>query len=469
MMKRFLDDNFLLKTEHAQRLYHHHAATMPIYDYHCHLSPQAIAEDKRYDNLGEIWLGEDHYKWRAMRTLGVDERFVTGNASWRDKFQKWAEVVPHTLRNPLYHWTHLELQRNFGVDTLLSPETADEIYEACTAQLRTPDCSARNLMRRMNVKLVCTTDDPADSLEYHRQLADEGCDIKVLPAFRPDKAMNLSNVQVWKTYIQSLEKAADMDVGNFASLMEAVDKRHAFFHSAGCRLADHGMAYVPDADATSAELDAIVEKALRGEAVERADREKMEAAFLVEVGKLNHARGWAQQFHVGVFRNTNSRMLNAVGPDTGFDSIVDDRQGPGLIRLLDRLHRTGELTKTILYNSNPVDNELFATMIGNYQDGRVPGKIQWGSGWWFLDQKDGMERQMNTLSNMGLISCFVGMLTDSRSFLSFPRHEYFRRILCNLLGQDVENGEIPADMSLLGEMVENICFNNSNNYFEMDL
>ena len=266
-----------------------------------------------------------------------------------------------------------------------------------------------------------------------------------------------------------VERIAEGVGNDFSPFLEAVDKRHAFFHSAGCRLADHGMAYVPDADATSAELDAIVEKALRGEAVERADREKMEAAFLVEVGKLNHARGWAQQFHVGVFRNTNSRMLNAVGPDTGFDSIGDDRQGPGLIRLLDRLHRTDELTKTILYNSNPVDNELFATMIGNYQDGRVPGKIQWGSGWWFLDQKDGMERQMNTLSNMGLISCFVGMLTDSRSFLSFPRHEYFRRILCNLLGQDVENGEIPADMSLLGEMVENICFNNSNNYFEMDL
>lgn len=468
-MKPFMDDNFLLQSGTAQHLYHDHAARMPIYDYHCHLPPREIAEDKQYDNLGEIWLGGDHYKWRAMRTLGVDETFVTGNASWRDKFQKWAETVPQTIRNPLYHWTHLELRRYFGVDALLSPETADSIYEASTARLRTPEYSARNLMRKMNVKLVCTTDDPVDSLEYHQQLADEGFEIKVLPTFRPDKAMNLSDSTIWKSYIEFLGEVAELEIRNFASLVEALDKRHAYFHAAGCRLADHGVAYLPDADASPAELDAIIEKALKGDSIEPADREKVEAVLLYEVGKMNHARGWAQQFHVGAFRNNNSRMLDRLGPDTGFDSIGDYRQGPGLIRLLDRLDCSRQLAKTILYNLNPADNELFATMVGNYQDGSSPGKMQWGSSWWFLDQKDGMEKQMNTLSQMGLISSFVGMLTDSRSFLSYPRHEYFRRILCNLLGKDVENGEIPADMNLLGKMVENICFNNAKNYFGMEI
>jgi glucuronate isomerase len=468
-MKPFLDANFLLQTETAQHLYHDYAAKMPIYDYHCHLPPQEIAEDKQYDNLGEIWLDGDHYKWRAMRTLGVDETFVTGNASWRDKFQKWAESVPQTLRNPLYHWTHLELQRCFGIDTLLSPETADDIYETCTAMLRTPDFSVRNLMRKMNVKLVCTTDDPADTLKHHRQLADEGADLKVLPAFRPDKAMNLSEPTAWNTYIETLGQAAGMEIKNFASLVEAIDNRHEFFHSAGCRLSDHGVAAVPDADATPAELDAIVEKALSGGSTDVTEREKFEAVLLYEMGKMNYARGWAQQFHVGAFRSNNSRMLERLGPDTGFDSIGDYRQGPGLIRLLDRLDRTQELSKTILYNLNPVDNELFATMIGNYQDGSFPGKMQWGSAWWFMDQKDGMEKQLNILSQMGLISCFVGMLTDSRSFLSYPRHEYFRRILCNLLGQDVENGEAPADLERLGQLVENICFYNAKNYFGMKL
>jgi glucuronate isomerase len=468
-MKSFLDENFLLQTATAERLYHDHAAKMPIYDYHCHLPPEEIAGDKQYDNLGEIWLGGDHYKWRAMRTLGVDETFVTGNASWRGKFQKWAESVPQTIRNPLYHWTHLELQRYFGIITLLSLETAETIYEECTAKLRTPEYSAQNLMRKMNVKLVCTTDDPADALEYHRQLADEGFEIKVLPSFRPDKAMNLSDSKAWKSYTQSLGEAAGIEISNFASLVEALDKRHAYFHSLGCRLSDHGVSYVPDANATPAELDAIMEKGLKGDPVYLADREKFQAVLLYEVGKMNHARGWAQQFHVGVFRNNNRRMLDALGPDTGFDSIGDYRQGPGLIRLFDRLDSSRELAKTVLYNLNPVDNELFASMIGNYQDGSSPGKMQWGSGWWFMDQKDGMEKQMNTLSQMGLISCFIGMLTDSRSFLSYPRHEYFRRILCNLLGQDVDNGECPADMTLLGQMVENICFNNAKNYFEIDL
>ena len=468
-MKKFMDSDFLLQTETANRLYREHAANMPIFDYHCHLSAQEIAEDKRYDNLGECWLGGDHYKWRAMRTNGVDEKYCTGDAPWREKFQKWAETVPQTLRNPLYHWTHLELRRYFGIDSLLSPATADEIFDACTQKLRTPEFSVRNLMRKMNVKLVCTTDDPVDDLRWHRQIADDGFEIKILPTFRPDKAMNLSDSKVWKSYIQTLEARSKTEIADLGGLLEAIDQRHGYFHSVGCRLSDHGVAYVPDAPATKPELEAVFARAMAGEAIELADREKFEAWFLYEVGKMNHRRGWVQQFHVGVFRNNNSRLFQSLGPDTGFDSIADHRQGPGLVRLLDRLDSTNQLAKTILYNINPADNELFATMIGNYQDGSCPGKMQFGSGWWFLDQKDGMEKQMNALSALGLLGRFVGMLTDSRSFLSYPRHEYFRRILCNLLGNDVENGEIPADMELLGQMVENICYNNAAEYFGIRL
>jgi glucuronate isomerase len=466
-MKKFMDDDFLLQTKTAKKLYHEHAARMPIYDYHCHLSPQEIAEDKPYDNLGECWLGGDHYKWRAMRTNGVAEEFVTGDASWRDKFGKWAETVPQTLRNPLYHWTHLELQRYFGIDTLLGPDTADEIYEACTAQLRTPEFSARNLMRSMNVRLVCTTDDPTDTLEYHRQLKKDGFEIKVLPTFRPDKAAGLADPKAYQQYIRTLEQAAGMEISNYDSLLAAIDLRHEFFHSAGCRLSDHGVAYVPDAGATASELDAVFKRVMKGKSVLPEESDAFLAAFLYEVGRMNHARGWAQQFHVGVFRNNNSRMFETLGPDTGFDSIADYRQGPGLVRLLDRLDSSNRLAKTILYNINPADNELMATMIGNYQDGSCPGKMQFGSGWWFLDQKDGMEMQMNALSRLGLLSRFVGMLTDSRSFLSYPRHEYFRRILCNLIGTDVENGEVPADMVLLGNLVEKICYHNAADYFSL--
>lgn len=468
-MKKFMDDHFLLQSKTARTLYHNHAADMPIYDYHCHLPPEEIAEDKQYDNLAEAWLGGDHYKWRAMRTNGIPETYVTGDAAWRDKFQKWAETIPQTIRNPLYHWTHLELQRYFEIDTLLSPETADEIYDACTAKLRSPEYSARNLMRKMNVKLVCTTDDPIDSLAAHQQLASEGFEIKVLPTFRPDKAANLSDPAAYKVYIQALEAAADMEINSFEALIAAVDKRHAFFHAVGCRLSDHGVAYIPDADAPTTALDSTFRNIMSGQTVSQESADAFLAAFLYEAGKMNHARGWAQQFHVGVFRNNNSRLFKALGPDTGFDSIADYRQGPGFVRLLDRLDASNQLAQSILYNINPSDNELFATMIGNYQDGSVPGKMQYGSGWWFLDQKDGMEKQMNALSNLGLLSRFVGMLTDSRSFLSYPRHEYFRRILCNLIGTDVENGEIPADMELLGQMVENICYNNAADYFGIDV
>ncbi len=468
-MKKFMDEDFVLQTKTAKKLYHDHAAKMPIYDYHCHLPPQEVAGDKQYDNLGEVWLGGDHYKWRAMRTNGVDEKYCTGDASWRDKFQKWAETVPHTLRNPLYHWTHLELQRYFGIDTLLSPDTADEIFDECTAKLRTPEYSSRNLMRKMNVKLVCTTDDPVDSLEYHKQIAADGFEIKVLPTFRPDKAANFSDPAAYQNYVHKLEEVSGVEIRNFESLVEAIDKRHEYFHSVGCRLSDHGVAYVPDAEATGTELNDILHKVMKGKHVSQGEADAFLSSFLQEVGLMNHHRGWTQQYHVGVFRNNNSRLFNALGPDTGFDSIADYRQGPGLIKLLDRLDNSNQLAKTILYNINPCDNELMATMIGNYQDGSFPGKMQFGSGWWFLDQKDGMEKQMNSLSVLGLLSRFVGMLTDSRSFLSYPRHEYFRRILCNLLGNDVENGEIPADMELLGQMVENICYNNAVEYFGIEM
>jgi glucuronate isomerase len=467
-MKPFMDENFLLESESARRLYHDYAAAMPIFDYHCHLSPKEIAEDRSWDNLAQIWLGGDHYKWRAMRSNGGEERFCTGDASDREKFQKWAETIPYTMRNPLYHWSHLELKRCFGVDKILSPETADEIYDICSEKLQTPEFSARNLMRNMNVKAVCTTDDPVDDLRWHKQIRDDGFEINVLPTFRPDKAMNFLGSKVWKKYIQTLESESKLSIDNLDSLLEAVDRRHEYFHSVGCRLSDHGVAYVPDADATPAELETIFQKAMSGAAIGLADREKFEAHVLYEVGKMNHKRGWVQQFHVGVFRNNNERMFKQLGPDTGFDSVADHRQGPGLIRLLARLDSSDQLAKTILYNINPSDNELMATMIGNYQGGGIPGKMQLGSGWWFLDQKDGMEKQMNALSSLGLLSRFVGMLTDSRSFLSYPRHEYFRRILCNLIGRDVENGELPNELEWLGQMVQDISFTNAKNYFGIE-
>ena len=468
-MKEFMNEDFFLQNETARTLFHDYAADMPIFDYHCHLQPQEIAEDRSWSNLAEIWLGGDHYKWRAMRSNGIDEEYVTGSVSWKDKFKMWAQTMPHTMRNPLYHWSHLELQRCFGIDKVLSPATATEIYETASALLQTPEFSARNLMRKMKVKAVCTTDDPVDSLEHHFKIREDGFEVKVLPAFRPDKAMNLMDSKVWKKYIQTLEKAAEMEINNFSSLIEAIEKRHEFFHSAGCRLSDHGVAYVPDADATPAELDAIFNKAMSGAQVSLEEREKFEAVFLYEAAKMDHARGWVQQYHVGVFRNNNSRMLKQLGPDTGFDSIADHRQGPGLLRLLGRLEASGQLTKTILYNVNPGDNELIASMIGNYQGDGIPGKMQFGSGWWFLDTKMGMEKQMNVLSDMGLLSRFVGMLTDSRSFLSYPRHEYFRRILCNLIGTDVENWELPNDTEWLGQMVQDISFNNAERYFGIEL
>ncbi len=460
-----MDKDFLLQTDVAKELYHNHAAKMPIFDYHCHINPKEIAEDKQFKNMTEIWLYGDHYKWRGMRTNGVDERYCTGEASDWEKFEKWAETVPNTLRNPLYHWTHLELKRFFGVEELLSPSTAKAIWDECNAKLQTPEYSCRGIIKMANVHTICTTDDPVDSLEYHRAIKADGFETEVLPAWRPDKAMAVENTTTFNQYIDKLEDVAKTNISSFSELMAALDSRHEFFHANGCRLSDHGVETVIAEDYSERDIANIFEKVRGGSDLTVDEVKKFQSAMLYEFGIMDHSRGWTQQFHIGALRNNNTRLFNALGPDTGFDSIGDFEIARPLSKLLNRLDIENKLSKTILYNLNPRDNELIATMIGNFQDGSVPGKMQFGSGWWFLDQKDGMERQMNALSNLGLLSRFVGMLTDSRSFLSYTRHEYFRRTLCNLLGKDVENGEVPYDMNLLGTMVENICFNNAKEYF----
>ncbi len=465
-MKKFMDENFLLHTETAQKLYHEHAAKMPIFDYHCHISPKEIAENKSFENITQIWLYGDHYKWRAMRTNGVDERYCTGDASDWEKFEKWAETVPHTLRNPLYHWTHLELKKFFGIDKVLSPETAKEIWDACNEKLTSGNYSCRDIIRMANVDTICTTDDPVDSLEYHQSIKKDGFEVAVLPAWRPDKAMMVENSETFNDYVDQLGEVANVEIDSFDAFLVALDKRHQFFHDNGCRLSDHGLDTAFAEDYTEEEINAIFDKIRLQKALSNEEIIKFKSCMLYEFGIMDHSRGWTQQFHIGAQRNNNTRLFKKLGPDTGFDSIGDVPVAAPVAKLLNRLDMENRLSKTILYNLNPRDNELYATMIGNFQDGSVPGKIQYGSGWWFLDQKDGMEKQMNALSNLGLLSRFVGMLTDSRSFLSYTRHEYFRRTLCNLLGNDVENGEIPNDMKLLGEMVENICYNNAKNYFK---
>ena len=464
--KCFNDENFLLQSSAAERLYHDHAAKMPIIDYHCHLNPEYVASDHRFRSLAEIWLDGDHYKWRAMRTNGVAERYCTGDASDWEKFEKWAETVPYTMRNPLYHWTHLELKTAFGVDKLLNPSTAREIYDHCSALLQQPEYSARGLMHRYNVEVVCTTDDPIDSLEHHIKCREDGFECKVLPTWRPDKAMAVESPSAFKAYIDRLAEVSGVEIRSFQTLLDALQVRHRFFESVGCRLSDHGIEEFYAEDYTTSEIETIFAKVYGGEELSDSEIRKYKSAMLVEFGVMDYESGWTQQFHFGPIRNNNSRMMAAVGVDTGFDSMGDLNQAKNMAKYLDRLDVQGKLTKTILYNINPRDNEMVATMIGNFQDGITPGKIQFGSGWWFLDQKDGMERQMNTLSLLGLLSRFVGMLTDSRSFLSYPRHEYFRRTLCNLIGNDIEQGLLPAsEMEFLGQMVENISYNNAKAYF----
>jgi glucuronate isomerase len=470
-MKEFLGEDFLLETDTARELYHDHAKQMPIFDYHCHLPPQQIADNQQFANLTQIWLYGDHYKWRGMRSNGVAERFCTGDASDWEKFKAWSETVPYTIGNPLYHWTHLELKAYFGIKgKVLNGDTAKEIWDTCNAQLNTDAFRVKRLLERMNVKLVCTTDDPIDALDVHKEIwKDKDFKVKVLPAFRPDKAMAIEKGQAFVDYIAQLGKAANLEIRKYADLTAALEKRHEYFHSLGVRLSDHGIYLPVYEDATEAELNAILQKGLRKEAVSDFEDRQFKGALLVHCGRLNAKRGWVYQLHMGAIRNCSTRMFEKLGPDTGYDAITDGDVARPLARLLDALDRTGELPKTILYVLNPRDNEIMATMMGCFQDGSAPGKVQFGSGWWFNDQKDGMTRQLTALSNLGLLSRFVGMLTDSRSFLSYPRHEYFRRILCNMMGGWVENGETPRDMKLLGRMVEDICFNNAANYFEMKL
>lgn len=468
-MKKFLDENFLLETGTAQTLYHEYAKQMPVIDYHCHLPPDQIAADKQFENLTQIWLYGDHYKWRAMRTNGVDESYCTGNKTDYEKFEKWAETVPYTMRNPLYHWTHMELQRYFDVYDILDASTAKKIYDECTAKLQTPEYSVRSLLRKMNVRTVCTTDDPVDSLEHHQKIKDDGFEIPIIPAWRPDAAMNVADPAVFEAYIKKLEAVSNTHITFFRDFIDALKKRHDFFATMGCSVSDHGLEQIYAEEYTEHEVHLIFDKIYGGHGLTLEEQNKFRSAMLVIFAEMDHEKGWVQQYHLGAIRNNNLKAMRELGPDTGWDSIGDFSHARSISRFLGGLIDRDKLTKTILYNLNPADNELMATMIGNFNDGSAPGKIQWGSGWWFLDQKDGMIKQMNALSNMGLLSKFVGMLTDSRSFLSFPRHEYFRRILCNLFGNDVENGELPANIEWIGQVVQDICFNNANNYFNLKL
>lgn len=467
-MKDFMDKDFLLQTETAQMLYHEHASKMPIIDYHCHLIPQMVADDHKFRSLTEIWLGGDHYKWRAMRSNGVAEKYCTGTdtTDW-EKFEKWAETVPYTFRNPLYGWTHLELKTAFGINKVLNPNTAREIYDECSDKLQNdPTYTARGMMRRYNVETVCTTDDPVDTLEWHKKTRESGFEIKMIPAWRPDKAMAVENPQNFKTYIEKLSEVSGINISKFQDVIDALQKRHDFFAENGCKLSDHGIEEFYAEDYTDAEIYAIFNKVYGGTELTHDEILKFKSAMMVIFAEMDHASGWAQQFHYGAIRDNNTKMFNLLGPDTGFDSIGQFNTAKSMSKFLNRLATNDKLTKTIIYNLNPADNEVVATMLGNFQDGTCPGKIQWGSGWWFLDQKDGMEKQMNALSLLGLLSRFVGMLTDSRSFLSYPRHEYFRRVLCNLVGRDIENGEIPvSEMDRVKQMIEDISYYNAKNYF----
>lgn len=469
-MKRFNDENFLLDTAAAERLYHDYAEGLPIIDYHCHLIPEYVASDHVFPNLSKIWLEGDHYKWRAMRTNGIDERYITGTdtSDW-EKFEKWAETVPYTMRNPLYHWTHLELKTAFGIDKLLNPATAKEIYDHCNAMLATPGRSARGLMKHYNVEVVCTTDDPVDSLEHHIKVKNDGFGVKMLPTWRPDKAIAVEDPVAFRAYIDHLSEVAGVAISSFEDVIRALQVRHDFFDSVGCRLSDHGLEGFYAAEYTPGQADAAFHKVYGGDVLSAEEAAVYKTAMLVEFGIMDHDAGWTQQFHYGAIRNNNSRMMAKLGPDTGYDSIGDFTVAKNMSKYLDMLASRDKLAKTILYNLNPRDNELVATMCGNFQDARYgAGKIQFGSGWWFNDQMDGMERQMTALSNLGLISRFVGMLTDSRSFLSYPRHEYFRRTLCNLLGNDIEAGRLPSsEFEFIGnEIVKKVCYGNAKEYFK---
>ncbi|UYQ91814.1 glucuronate isomerase [Chitinophaga horti] len=462
-MKQFLSEDFLLQTETAKRLYFEYAKDMPVIDYHNHLPPDEIAADRQFENLTAAWLRGDHYKWRALRANGVSENLITGDASDLEKFKAWAATVPYTMRNPLYHWTHMELKNPFGITEQLNDSNAESVYNACNAQL--PKWTTKALLKHFKVESLCTTDDPTDSLEHHIAIREQGFSTKVLPTFRPDKALAIDDPTGFKAYMEKLGAAAGLTINTFDDMLAALKKRHDYFHEQGGRLSDHGISFFYAKPFTSAELEANFKKVMAGEKISTEAADMHRSATLHFVCTWNHERGWVQQFHVGALRNNNSRLLSKIGADAGVDSIGDWNTAQSMSAFFDRLDKEEKLAKTIVYNLNPSHNEMFATMVGNFQDGSVAGKMQFGSGWWFLDQKDGMEKQMNALSNMGLISRFVGMLTDSRSFLSYSRHEYFRRILCNLIGNDVENGELPGDVKWLGKMVQDISYFNAKAYF----
>jgi len=466
----FIHEDFLLESEAARILYHEYAAAMPIIDYHCHLPSAEIAQDQRWENIAQVWLSGDHYKWRTMRSNGIEERFCTGDASDRDKFQKFAETMPYLLRNPMFHWSQLELARYFDIYELLSPATAQDIWERTAARLAEPQMSARGLMQQSNVRLVCTTDDPTDSLEHHQAIAADGSfDIKVLPTWRPDKALLIDRTYLWNSWVEKLEECTNRTITTFDQFLEAIQHRHDFFAAAGCRLSDYGLGAVHAVPYKDSEIAAIFAKGRDSVKLTQDEVFKFRSAMLYHCGRMDAASDWTWQIHYGALRNNNSRMYAAIGADTGFDSIGDWPVAESLSRLLDRLDADHNLPRTILYTLNPRDNEVLAAMLGNFQSAPTPGKIQLGSGWWFNDQKDGMERQIEALSQMGLLSRFVGMLTDSRSFLSYTRHEYFRRILCNIFGNDIEKGIVPRDFAWVGQIVRDICYNNAASYFGFGL
>jgi glucuronate isomerase len=459
----FIKENFLLQGQTAQKLYHDFASSMPIIDYHNHLPPNQIAQDKQFESITQVWLNGDHYKWRALRALGVNENYITGSASDYEKFEKWATAVPYTLRNPLYHWTHLELKNYFGVNEVLSHSNSLSVFDTCNGQLQNKSHSVRGLLNQMNVKMVCTTDDPIDSLEHHISYAKEKQSLQLLPSYRPDKFILIDGIN----FLPSVDKLSILTgivINDYDSLFSALSKRADFFQQVGCKVSDHGLEYISSVPYTDEEVDGFVKKALNQKALLPIEIEKYKSKILIDLGKMYHKLGWIQQFHLGAQRNNNLRALREMGPDTGWDSIGDFSQARNLSNLLGQLDEFNMLTKTVIYNLNPSFNEVMATMIGNFNDGSIKGKIQFGSGWWFLDQKDGMEKQLNALSNMGVLSTFIGMLTDSRSFLSFPRHEYFRRILCNIFGNEIDKGEIPNDINWVGKIIQDICFNNVAEY-----
>jgi glucuronate isomerase len=464
MSKSFLDEDFILDTKEAQELYHHYAKEMPIIDYHCHLPPDEIAHDYIFENITEIWLKGDHYKWRAMRTLGIDEAYITGQASDKEKFLKWASIVPQVMRNPLYHWTHMELRNPFGIKKILSSDTAEEIYEMTNEKLKS--LSARTILHHFKVEVVGTTDDPTDSLEHHKEIGAQPTGIKVVPTFRPDPVLNIEDPVAFNAYIDKLEAASGKSIDSLDQLYAALKNRHDAFAALGCKASDHGQIYLYADRYTEHEVRSLFAKARMGITLSPEESLKYKSAVQYELALMDHAKGWVQQFHLGAIRDNNNRLLNTLGKNIGVDSIGDYQQIEVMSRFFNRLDQNNRLAKTIIYNVNPVYNAAFATMTGNFQDGTIRGKMQWGSGWWFLDQKDGMIDQMNTLSNMGVLSCFVGMITDSRSFLSFPRHEYFRRILCNLFGNDIAKGELPHDIPWIGKMIQDICYYNAKDYFK---